>query len=124
MEETKNTAEELYELGRKCISQKKFDEAERYLALSLKDRETANAWRAMAVVHRLRGHLEKAEEGVREALALNAHDDAALALLGEIHLDRNDLVQAVRHYVLALAENSAKLFYKQRFVDIAGQVAF
>ncbi len=110
--------------ARECIRNRQFDEAEKLLHVVLQEKETADALRNLALVHRARGDAGAAMACLEKALALEPRDHAAVALIGELYFDHGDSRQAIGHYVLAMKESPATLHYKERFLALAGMAGF
>ena len=71
-----------------------------------------------------RRELDAAETYLEKALTANMQDAHALALMGELLICRDDVVQGFAHYALAVQADPDNVAYKKRFMDISAFVPF
>jgi SAM-dependent methyltransferase len=82
---------------------------------------------AQELVERARAHAANDETAeafscLERALDLDEHAAAALALMGDLYARRNEQLQAIGHYMLAIDEAPGEMAYKRRFLELAGRV--
>lgn len=83
-------------------------------------RETSAEWEQRVRKNIASRQLDAAREELEDVLDADAHNAAALSLMGELYFEHGDLRQAIGHYVLAITENPENFSSKERFIELAG----
>jgi len=108
--ESPQTALEYHSLGKKCIQQNNFSEAEEYLNRAIElDPDLGKAYMDLAVVYNEYGYLNKAVEYSEKALPLMTHPlniEILYFNLGELYTDLKQPEQAWEYYRKSYEMNS------------------
>jgi SAM-dependent methyltransferase len=117
------TPDELNAQARECLSRGMFDEAHQLVIASLQKGKTATAFRLMGNLLYTRRDMENAIASFNEALSLDKHDHASMAMLAEVHFAMGD-VSCAGYSMMAMTENPAEIRYKERFIHFSSTMAF
>lgn len=117
------TPDQLNARAREMVLQQRFDEAESLLHASLQKDPTATAFRLLGNIAYSRGDLEQAVAIFNEALSLDAHDHASMAMLAEVHFRMGD-VNCAGYSIMAMTERPEDIRYKERFIHFSAKMAF
>ena len=120
--DTRST-DEINTQARECIMQGRFDEAEQLLQTSMQKGKTATACRLMGNILYSRRDLQAALALFDEALKLDEHDHASMAMMAEVYFAMND-VNCAGYSMMAMTEAPAEIRYKERFVHFSANMAF
>ncbi len=118
-----DTPDKINAQARELVMQQKFDEAEQLLQASLAKGKTAMACRLLGNIRYTRRNMQEAIALFNEALKLDAHDHASMAMLAEVYFALND-VNCAGYSMMAMTEKPEEIRYKERFVHFSSQMAF
>lgn len=113
------SAPELSALAEESLVRQSYDDALRYLDLSLQREKTAATYRALGIVRSHMKDLDKAMEFFEEALALDETDAETLCAIGDAYCLVNDSTQAMGFYMLAIQMAPDVFKYKEKFSCLA-----
>ncbi|TAL30016.1 MAG: methyltransferase domain-containing protein [Alphaproteobacteria bacterium] len=117
------TPDELNAQARECLQRGMFDEAHQLVIASLQKGKTATALRLMGNLLYTRRDMRNAIVSFNEALSLDKHDHASMAMLAEVYFAMGD-VACAGYSMMAMTEKPAEFRYKERFVHFANSMAF
>ncbi len=112
-------AKELNTLAQDCLSRQDYDEARRYLELSLQRGKTKEAYRTLGVISAMNKDLQKATDLFDEALNIDEEDPETICALGDAYAFCNEPKQALGFFMLANKMAPDVLKYKERFLLVA-----
>lgn len=107
-----------------CVMRSDLDSAQKLLREIISIEKSPQTCRDMASICLLKGDVDQAIDWIDEALEIDIHDHAALAMLAGVYERNNEIAEAMGFLALAIAEKPDEQAYLDAFAIHAGKISF